>query len=185
MYFPNWVHYCGNRWGGTFDSLLFGNVQCFLYLQFPLEHTKMEAPLREASFLPKPFYRNPQREPRPVPFHRPLILCIEDDAVYLTLRKAVLEREGYAVIGVTTADDALKTLKETPVCATIADHMLQGTTGTDLAREMKAIKPDVPVILFSGTIPGSLKNVDVYVNKGEPTVELLKVVRNVIERYCS
>jgi CheY-like chemotaxis protein len=171
--------------GGTFDSLVFDYVQFFLYLQLPLEHTTMKMPLREASFLPKPFYRNSQREPRPVPFCRPLILCIEDDALYLTLRKAVLEREGYAVIGVTTAHDALKTLQEAPVCATIADHMLQGTTGMDLAKEMKAIKPDVPVILFSGTIPGNLKNVDVYVNKGEPTAKFLKIVRNVIERYCS
>jgi len=116
---------------------------------------------------------------------RPLILCIEDSPTYLVLRKKVLEREGYEVIGVTTTDEALKVLRESPVCATIADHMLQGTTGAELAREMKKIKPDVPIILFSGTVPQSLNAVDVYVNKGEPTAKFLGIVRAVVQRYRS
>lgn len=121
----------------------------------------------------------------PVPFAKPLILCIEDDTVYLTLRKKVLEKAGYNVIGVTSAKDALTVLREAPVCATIADHMLQGTTGTDLAKNMKRIKPDVPIILFSGSVPERLQNIDVYLNKGEPTAEFLKIVHSVVERYCS
>lgn len=122
---------------------------------------------------------------RTVPLAQPLILCIEDSPIYLTLRKKVLEREGYGVIGVTTADEALKALRELPVCATIADHMLQGTTGAELAREMKKIKPDVPIILFSGSVPQSLTSVDVYVNKGEPTAKFLGIVRAVVQRYRS
>jgi CheY-like chemotaxis protein len=114
---------------------------------------------------------------------KPLILCIEDSPTYLVLRKKVLEREGYGVIGVTTTDEALKALRELPVCATIADHMLQGTTGAELAREMKKIKPEVPIILFSGAVPQSLNAVDVYVNKGEPTATFLGIVRAVVQRY--
>ena len=116
---------------------------------------------------------------------KPLILCIEDEPIHLTLRKKVLERDGYNVIGVTTAADALKTLSEAPVCAVIADHMLQGTTGTKLAKEMKKIKPNVPIILFSGTAPQHLNDVDVYVNKGEPTVFFLGIVRDVVQRFRS
>lgn len=116
---------------------------------------------------------------------RPLILCIEDSPTYLVLRKKVLEREGYAIVGASTADEALKALRELPVCATIADHMLQGTTGAELAREMKKIKPNVPIILFSGTVPQNLNAVDVYVNKGEPTAKFLGIVRAVIQRYRS
>lgn len=116
---------------------------------------------------------------------KPLILCIEDDPIYLILRKKVLERDGYDVIGVTTDADALKTLKEAPVCATIADHMLRGTTGIQLASEMKKIKPDVPIILFSGTVPEHFDCVDVFINKGEPTTEFLAIVRDVVERFLS
>ena len=116
---------------------------------------------------------------------KPLILCIEDEPIHLLLRKKVLERDGYDVIGVTTGDDAVKTLREAPVCAIVADHMLQGTTGTELAKEMKKVKPDVPIILFSGTLPQVLNSVDVYVNKGEPTAIFLGIVRDVVQRYRS
>ncbi len=118
-------------------------------------------------------------------FSRLLILCIEDEPIHLTLRKKVLERDGYEVIGATTAADALKTLSEAPVCAVIADHMLRGTTGTELAQEMKKIKPHVPIILFSGTTPQHLNDVDVYVNKGEPTAFFLGIVRDVVQRFRS
>jgi CheY-like chemotaxis protein len=89
------------------------------------------------------------------------------------------------VIGVTTANEALEALREAPICCIIADHMLKGRTGVELAAEMKKIRPDVPIILFSGTMPEKLGNVDVYVNKGEPTVSFLKIVRDVVERYWS
>jgi CheY-like chemotaxis protein len=116
---------------------------------------------------------------------RPLILCIEDEAIHLTLRKKVLERDGYDVIGATTGDEALKIFSEAPVCAVIADHMLRGTTGTELAEQMKKIKPNVPVILFSGNAPEHLNHVDVYVNKGEPTAFFLGIVRDVVQRARS
>ena len=133
----------------------------------------------------KPLYKDSSGNTQPVPFAKPLILCIEDDPVYLMLRKKVLERAGYNVIGVTSTRDALKVLRETPVCATIADHMLHGISGTELAKKMKRIKPDIPIILFSGAVPERLQNIDVYVNKGEPLAEFLKVVHSVVERYCS
>lgn len=133
----------------------------------------------------KPFYRRPSGELQPIPFTKPLILCVEDNPIYLHLRKAVFEREGYNVIGVTGMDGALQALREAPICCTIADHMLKGRTGMELAKEMKRIKPDVPIVLFSGTIPEKLENIDVFVNKGEPTAVVLKIIRNVVERYSS
>lgn len=56
----------------------------------------------------------------------PLILCLEDDPSYLRLRKAVLEKNGYRVIGVTTPREALSTLGSSPVSLVISDHMLRG-----------------------------------------------------------
>jgi CheY-like chemotaxis protein len=112
-----------------------------------------------------------------------VILCVEDEPIHLVLRKKVLEREGYDVIGASTLEDALTALREAPICATIADHMLQGATGTELARKMKESRPDVPIILFSGTVPEHLNAVDVFINKGEPTAEFLRIVREVVDRY--
>jgi len=114
-----------------------------------------------------------------------IILCLEDNPKYLALRKKVLEHDGYEVISVTTVDEAVKAIREFPVCATIADHLLQGATGAQLARDMKKIKPQVPIILFSGDIPENLDGVDVYLNKGEPAAKFLEIVRAVVERYRS
>jgi CheY-like chemotaxis protein len=114
---------------------------------------------------------------------RPLILCLEDNEFYLRLRKAVLEKEGYSVIGVTTAKDALATLREAPVCMVLADHMLCGTTGTALASKMKRIKPDVPIILYSGKQPDRLESVDVFINKDVSTHEFLELVSGIVKRH--
>lgn len=137
--------------------------------------------------MPKPLYTELRRQafPHSYSFGRPVILCVEDHPIYLDLRRKVLEKDGFSVIGVTNANDALEALREAPVCCTIADHMLQGSTGVELAAEMKKIKPDVPIILFSGHMPERLGNVDVYVHKGEPTSVFLKIVRNVVERFRS
>jgi CheY-like chemotaxis protein len=127
--------------------------------------------------------RFPKTLTKAVPFAKPLILCMEDDLIYLTLRKAVLEKEGYDVIGVTSAAEALQALRKSPFCCVIADHMLQGQTGTQLAEKMKNLKSEVPIILFSGTNPATLHDIDVYVNKGEPTATFLSIVRDVIDRF--
>jgi len=138
-------------------------------------------PLMASRPPPKLFPRNSLS--KAVPLAKPLILCIEDDLIYLTLRKAVLEKEGYHVIGVTTAAEALQTLRDSPVCCVIADHMLQGQTRTQLARKMKTLKSEVPIILFSGTNPATLHDIDVYVSKGVPTGTFLGIVRDVVDRF--
>ena len=50
---------------------------------------------------------------------------------------------------------------------------------------MKKIKPQVPIILFSGTIPPHLNDVDVYINKAEPAAKFLGIVQTIVERYRS
>jgi CheY-like chemotaxis protein len=112
---------------------------------------------------------------------RPLILCLEDNEFYLRLRKAVLEENGYAVIGVNTIKDALATLHEVPVCMVLADQMLRGTKGIALTAEIKRHKPDVPVVLHSGN--QSDAHVDAFINKDVPTQEFLFLVRAVVKRY--
>lgn len=118
-------------------------------------------------------------------FPKPLILCVDDDSTQLHLRKAVLEENGFNVLCVTNVDDAIATFRETPVCCTIADHMLLGQSGLELAKELKNIKRDVPIILFSGTMPANLQNIDVYINKGESTTDFVRIIREVVDRFCS
>ena len=116
---------------------------------------------------------------------KPLILCVDDDSAQLQLRKAVLEQNGFNILCVTNAAEAVKVFRETPVCCTIADHMLQGETGLELAKELKSIKRDVPIILYSGTMPRNLHNIDVFINKDESTSGFLRIVSEVVQRFRS
>lgn len=113
----------------------------------------------------------------------PLILVVDDDRAYLRIRKAMLEREGYHVIGASTAGEAIQVLRENAVCLTISDHMLTGTNGTRLAVRLKEIKPGVPIIIYSGTRPDSLKSVDAFMEKGESPAKFLSLVADILERY--
>lgn len=115
---------------------------------------------------------------------RPLILCVEDDDTSLQLRKAVLERSGYAVIAATAIDEALQSLREAPVCLVLSDHMLRGATGIDLAMKMKQIKPGVPVVLYSGSPPEIMRGVDCFINKTESRTNFLAIIGDLIKRYC-
>ena len=119
-------------------------------------------------------------------FNRPqaVILCLEDNPTYLQLRKAVLEQAGYRVLSASTGTEAIAILREAPVCLVLSDHMLHATSGSDLAKEMKAIKRDVPVILHSGHVPDSLQNVDGFINKSESVSSFLELVHGFVKRYC-
>ena len=113
------------------------------------------------------------------------VLIVEDNELNMKLFHDLLEAQGYEVIGVASTIDALVMLRTAPVCCILADHMLHGQTGLELAQEMKKMKPEVPIILHSGTVPETIHGIDVYVNKGEPTETFLSIVRDVIQRYCS
>ena len=122
--------------------------------------------------------------PTPAPARgRPLILHVEDDKAQQDL-KAILEGNGWAVLQASNAEDALKPCRETPVSLVLADHMLlAGTTGSELARQIKALKPTVPIILHSGSPPASMKNLDGFIHKGESVRFLLEFLRDLINRF--
>jgi DNA-binding response OmpR family regulator len=102
----------------------------------------------------------------------------------LTLRNAILEQEGYAVLTAETCAAALKLFRHNPVDLVIADHMLKGESGSDLAARIKRLKPDVPVVMLSGSPPETMNNVDCFIEKGEPTSHILAIVRDLMQRSC-
>lgn len=95
-------------------------VRFSLYLQAQLQAMKMKA--RERNLRPlRLFFLRPgvtlsKLSPSALQVIRekPLILCIEDDPIHLILRKKVLERDGYNVIGVTRKHEPLNTLRGSP-----------------------------------------------------------------------
>ncbi len=81
-----------------------------------------------------------------------VILLVDDEKVMVDVTKQILERLGYAVVATTSSIVALEAFQEEPdeFDLVITDQTMPNMTGTQLARELIAIKPDIPVILCSG-----------------------------------
>jgi DNA-binding NtrC family response regulator len=115
---------------------------------------------------------------------KPRILCIDDSESQLWLRTQVLEKDGYSVLSATTAAKAVHLLRENTVHLILSDHLLSGTTGTQLAAELKKLKPRVPVVLYSGAPPSTMGDVDCFILKGQPISEFLTIIRDLVKRFA-
>lgn len=108
----------------------------------------------------------------------PVILCLEDQLSPLFMRKLLLEKSGYKVLSATSGKEALNLLKRSHVDLVLSDHYLRGEKGTEIAARMKAINPDVPILLISGSVERLAdaeknKNVDALVLKDAGPTNLL------------
>ncbi|MEO8115899.1 MAG: ATP-binding protein, partial [Phenylobacterium sp.] len=82
---------------------------------------------------------------------RPLtVLAVDDDFLVLTNTAAMLEDLGHQVIAASSAAEALQAMGERQVDVVITDHAMPQMTGLQLAREIAAAWPDLPVILATG-----------------------------------
>jgi len=88
----------------------------------------------------------------PVARKQEVILLVDDEKVMVDVTKQILERLGYAVVATTSSIVALEAFQEEPdeFDLVITDQTMPNMTGTQLAKELIAIKPDIPVILCSG-----------------------------------
>ena len=84
------------------------------------------------------------------------VLLIDDDAIGLMARQALLESRGYEVLTSDNDTHAIETLKHTPVHLVISDHYLRGTTGGQVATRIKQVAPDTPVLVVSGAVQHEL-----------------------------
>ena len=82
------------------------------------------------------------------------ILFIDDEDAVVRLGTLNLTRLGYQVTGCTDPATALKEFLRDPegIDAVVTDLSMPGMSGFDCAREMLAIRPDLPIVLTSGYV---------------------------------
>jgi len=80
------------------------------------------------------------------------ILLVDDEAAIARLEKQMLERLGYRVASRVSSIEALEAFKASPRSydLVITDMSMPNMTGDRLARELIAIRPDIPVIMCTG-----------------------------------
>jgi CheY-like chemotaxis protein len=80
------------------------------------------------------------------------VLLVDDEEMIVNVTGQILERFGYTVVARTNSLDALEEFQEKPdeFDLVITDQVMPNMTGTELAREILAIRKNLPVILCSG-----------------------------------
>ena len=115
------------------------------------------------------------------------INIIDDEKNLNDLVKTYLEKEGYIVYSFYTYDEAFLH-KDDDVHLWIIDIMLDKNSGFDLLNEIKAVKPDMPIVFMSARdqefdrIIGLEKGSDEYITKPFHIKEFLLRVHNVLKR---
>lgn len=112
------------------------------------------------------------------------ILCIDDDQVALSGWCLYLQTKGYTVMGAPSAEEGLQLFGTNPIDVVILDYAMPELNGTAVSKLMKQIKPDVPIILFTGSdgVPPAIYNyVDEHLLKGGEPTELLDRVDSMLD----
>jgi len=115
---------------------------------------------------------------------RNVVLCVDDEEAILCLLESALEPFGYVALVASNGREALRLAAQRRVDAVILDYVMPDMNGGEVAQEMKRLRPDVPIILFSGSpdIPSStLMHLDAVVAKGEGLRPLLAVLARLLQ----
>ena len=78
------------------------------------------------------------------------VLCVENQPQCLVSLIELLQAAGYEVIPATSAAEALQILSEEDFEGILLEYDLPDLIGTAVRRRMKHIRPEVPVMLFTG-----------------------------------
>lgn len=114
--------------------------------------------------------------------HKAIILCVDDEQNPLTLRKFVLQKAGYEVLTANSGKQALEVVATRHVDLVLSDHLMPGMQGTELAQQLKAEHPKLPIILISGVneLPAGSAIANAFVSKIEGPDALCKEVAAIL-----
>jgi PAS domain S-box-containing protein len=87
-----------------------------------------------------------------LPTGRESILFVDDEKALIDLGRDLLERLGYKVETRASSTDAIEAFRVDPqkYDLVISDVTMPKITGEELARQIKEVRPDIPIILCSG-----------------------------------
>jgi PAS domain S-box-containing protein len=88
------------------------------------------------------------------------IMLIDDEEVIINVLQPILANLGYRVSAFGQGGEALDAFRKAPgdYDLVITDYSMPRMTGLDIAKEMKNIRPDIPIILSSGFISQAMED---------------------------
>src|SRR5215471_9847648 len=114
-----------------------------------------------------------------------ILLYVDDDSRRLQVLPARLELLGYEVLTAGNGASALEIFKNRGVDLAIVDYYMPEMGGDLVALEMKRARPEVPVIIFSGTFTMRelvIAFVDAFISTADGTESLIHKIAEVLGR---
>jgi len=86
------------------------------------------------------------------------ILLIDDEETLVRLGEEMMAELGYEPVGFASSAAALESFRDGPqrFDAVLSDEAMPEMTGSELAREIRRIRPDIPIVLMSGYVTPAL-----------------------------
>jgi CheY-like chemotaxis protein len=115
------------------------------------------------------------------------ILCIDDETSALSVRKRVLETAGHHVITARSGEEGIQVFRSEALDLVLLDYWMPGMNGIATARELRRIKPSVPMVILSGLaqLPDETMGVvDRWILKDEGPEFLLNTISALLQRTC-
>ena len=112
------------------------------------------------------------------------LLCVDDDSQCLAVRRLMLEAHGFNVVTSINPKQGLKLFRAKRFDAAVLDYQMPGMNGAELAKAMKDVRSDVPVLILSGLVELPQTNeiyYDSFICKAEAGHRLIKEIQSLIE----
>jgi CheY-like chemotaxis protein len=98
------------------------------------------------------------------------VLCVDDEALGLQIRRALLEVAGFKVLTALEGKAALSLFEDNEVHVVLLDYLMPGMDGGRVAAIMRTLKPQVPILLHSACVDLPQETIDLVnatLSKGE------------------
>jgi CheY-like chemotaxis protein len=98
------------------------------------------------------------------------ILCVEDQPEDMAILAYMLENIGYEVMSASSEGQAIALFTQQAIDGVLLEYNLPDASGATVRAKLKAIRPDVPVMLFAGIgsdTRSMLRFFDAYLRNGE------------------
>jgi CheY-like chemotaxis protein len=115
---------------------------------------------------------------------REIVLFNDDQEAVLRLLQAVIIAGGDTVLSARNGQEVVNLATARQVDAVILDSSMPGMLGEDAAARIKRLRPETPIIMFSGLPPlepGNVHNVDAYVAKHDGVDAVLSVLQQFLD----
>jgi len=116
------------------------------------------------------------------------ILVVDDEKSILAVLKGILEDEGYGTLLAASGEEALSIINERSCDLVLLDIWLPGKDGVAILREIKKVRPRLPVVMMSGhgTIETAVRSTKLgaydFIEKPLSLEKTVLVVRHALEQ---